>query len=162
MASYRAVLAASLLTVAIASSFVSGCTPRVASAAELDRLGTRSYARSVSEVRGAVITSLKLQGYEVVTATPRVRTAPKPIALHAVGGGGQAVGFTETMAWDIDVTAAPSGATVHAQLRGQIGDAPMKGIFYDYADNAFRDLFTKVDESLGGGGDHAARGPNRH
>lgn len=151
MSTYRAVLAASLLTVATAASVLTGCTPRVASAAELDQLGTRSYARSVADVRGAVVTALKLQGYEVVTTTPRIRTAPKPIAVHAIGGGGRAVGFEETMAWDVDVTGTPSGASVHAQLRGQIGDSPMKGVFYDYADNAFRDLFTKVEESLGAG-----------
>lgn len=135
---------------AVATSTV-GCEPprRVASPAEVEQLGTKQYpAHRPQDVRRAVVTALKLQGYEVVTESPRVRTAPKAIAIHAVGGGGRAIGFDETIAWDVDVEPSARGAIVRAQIRGQINGQPMKGLFYDYVERNCKALFADLDQSL--------------
>ncbi len=137
-------------TVVSWAATMSGCEARrMASAADVERLGTKHYpGRKPNDVRRAVVTALKLQGYTIVTESPRVRTAPKPIAVHAVGGGGRAVGFDETMAWDVDVGASSGGATARLHMRGQIRGQPMSGLFYDYVEQNCNAIFADVDASL--------------
>jgi hypothetical protein len=102
-----------------------------------------------TDVQRAIVTALKLQGYTVVTGSPRVRTAPKPIALHAVARGGRAFGFEETMAWDIEVQPSQGGSIVRANLRGEMNGQPMRGLYYEYVERSCKALFADVDDALG-------------
>ncbi|MGC4094791.1 MAG: hypothetical protein QM756_44115 [Polyangiaceae bacterium] len=128
-----------------------GCFPtrRVATAAELEQLGTRKYpGHGREEVERAVITALKLQGYDVVTTEPRIRTAPKPVATTAYGNKGSAQTFTEAVAWDIDVEGDDSSATLHATPRASVNGEPMEQVFYEWAERNFRELMKEIDASL--------------
>lgn len=66
---------------------VGGCAiRRVATTAELDQLGTRKYSNhGRDEVIKATVTALRIQGYEVITTDPRIRTAPRDVATTALG-----------------------------------------------------------------------------
>jgi hypothetical protein len=131
---------------------LTGCEPtqRLASPADLTRLGMRQYPRhQPSDVRRAIVTSLKVQGYEVVTETPRVRTAPKLLAIHGVRGGGVAQAVQETIAWDIDVQPAGDGTIVQARLQGAVSGEPLKGFYYEHAERNCKALFRDLDDSLG-------------
>src|SRR5437763_2043035 len=95
----------------LVGAWCSGCggmfaSKPVATPADFERLGTRHYPdRSHEEVSAAVVTALRLLGYDVVTTDPRIRTAPKNVAVTANGTytetSGTTQSFTEAVAWDI-------------------------------------------------------------
>ncbi|MFZ5892646.1 MAG: hypothetical protein ACOY0T_16425 [Myxococcota bacterium] len=128
-----------------------GCfsTRRVATPAELEQLGTRKYpGKSREEVMKATVTALRLQGYEVVTTDPRIRTAPKAVATSAYGGYGRAQSFTESVAWDIEVEGDDSSAVLHATPRASVNGEPMEQVYYEWAERTFRELMKEIDASL--------------
>jgi hypothetical protein len=95
---------------------------RVATPAELDQMGTRTYpGYSKDDVVKAAVTALKVQGYEIVTTDPRIRTSPKLVAVTSKASYSQTSGSAQTygqsVAWDIDVNEAPAGTTLHAVPR---------------------------------------------
>jgi hypothetical protein len=134
---------------------VAGCfsSPPVATAADLDRLGTRHYPdRSPADVTAAVGTALKLLGYQIVTTEPRIRTAPKEVATTAVGTHGQYSGsartFTETVAWDVEVHSEGTGATLRATPRASVNGMPMDQVYIEWADRTFGELMREIDGNL--------------
>jgi hypothetical protein len=140
-----------------AGCFASGPAKPVATAADLERLGTRRYKdHSAEEVSKAAVTALKLLGYEVVITEPRIRTAPKPVATTAYGtaqgGGGIArassQAFTEEVAWDIDVTADGQGAFLRAVPRAAVNGMPMEQVYVDWAERTFAELMREIDASM--------------
>lgn len=129
---------------------LAGCmTRRVATPAELEQLGTRKYSNhGREEVAKATITSLRLQGYEVVTTEPRIRTAPRDVATTAYGSANSAQSFTEAVAWDIEVTGDASSATLHATPRASVNGQPMEQVYYEWAERTFRELLKEIDANL--------------
>jgi hypothetical protein len=130
-----------------------GQQKRVATPAELDQLGTKTYpGYSKDEVQQAVMTALKVQGYEVVTADPRIRTSPKLVHVSSSASygaySGSATSYAESVAWDIDVTTTDAGATVHAVPRASVNGIAMEQMYYDYAQNTFGQLMKEIDASL--------------
>src|SRR6185369_6224229 len=88
--------------------FAAGPKKRVATPAELDQFGTRTYAGyDKAAVQQAAVTALKVQGYEVVTTEPRIRTSPKLVHVSTQAQysdyAGSSQSFAEMVAWDIDV-----------------------------------------------------------
>ena len=148
--------------VAVALVGAAGCfamapSKPVASAADLDRLGTRSYRdRKPEDVSKAAVTALKLLGYEVVTTDPRIRTAPKPVATTtygtARGAGGvaqaSAQSFTEEVAWDIDVKPEGPGVLLRAVPRAAVNGTPMEQVYVDWAERTFGELMKEIDASM--------------
>jgi hypothetical protein len=130
-----------------------GPQKRVATPAELDQLGTKSYpGYSRDEVLQAALTALKVQGYEVVTADPRLRTSPKLVHVSSSASytqtSGSSQSFAESVAWDIDVTEGKGGTTVHAVPRASVNGVPMEQMYYDYAERTFGELMKEIDASL--------------
>jgi hypothetical protein len=72
-----------ILLVLTIGAAVPGCAfmgpqKRVATPAELEQFGSRTYPGYDSKaVQLAAVTALKVQGYEIVTEEPRIRTSPK-------------------------------------------------------------------------------------
>jgi len=130
-----------------------GPQKRVATPAELDQLGTKSYpGYSKDAVQQAALTSLKVQGYEVVTTEPRIRTSPKLVHVSSSAtytqNSGSAQSFAESVAWDIDVTETKEVATVHAVPRASVNGVPMEQMYYDYAERTFGELMKEINASL--------------
>jgi hypothetical protein len=129
---------------------IGGCAiRRVATTAELDQLGTRKYTNhGREEVIKATVTALRIQGYEVVTTDPRIRTAPRDVATTAFGNAHSAQSFTEAVAWDIDVEGDTSSATLHAVPRATLNGQPMEELYYEWAERTFRELLREIDQNL--------------
>jgi hypothetical protein len=134
-----------------------GPSKPVATAADLERLGTRRYRdRTPEDVSKATMTALKLLGYEVVVSEPRIRTAPKAVATTAhgtaAGGGGvarsSAQTFTEEVAWDIDVKADGTGASLRAVPRASVNGMPMEQVYVEWAERTFAELMKEIDGNL--------------
>jgi hypothetical protein len=130
-----------------------GPQKRVATPAELDQLGTRTYpGYGKDDVQQAVIIALKVQGYEVVTAEPRIRTSPKLVHVSAASTytetSGSSRSFAESVAWDIDVKDGQPGASVHAVPRASVNGVPMEQMYYDYAERTFGEFMKEIDSSL--------------
>lgn len=134
-----------------------GCAPpppRVASAAELQQLGTKVYpGRNRDEVLAASETALKLLGYQIITTDPTIRTAPKPVATTGVASytdySGVSQTFTETVAWEISVEEAAAGTTLHARARAAVNGQPMEQVFHTWATSNYGTLMHEVDASFG-------------
>ena len=114
----RACVAALLVvTGAVALDGCMGPRPPVASMADYQRLGSRTFAgHTHDEVGAAVVVALRVIGYEVVAATPRIRTAPRTIAVGAVARGYVAQSVVESLSWDVELQDSPQGPVVHAML----------------------------------------------
>ena len=130
-----------------------GPQKRVATPAELDRLGTRSYpGYAKADVQQAAMTALKVQGYEVVTMEPRIRTSPKLVHVSSSARyseySGSSQSFAEMVAWDIDVQDGPQGATLHAVPRASVNGVAMDQMYFDYAERTFSELMKDIDGSL--------------
>jgi hypothetical protein len=127
---------------------------KVATPADLQQLGTRSYpTHSREEVVAATVTALKLLGYEVVTTDPRIRTAPKLQGVTSSATytetSGQSTAYAESVAWDIDVTPEGQGAKVHAEPRASVNGQAMEQVWYDWAAKHYGELFKEIDGSFG-------------
>jgi hypothetical protein len=138
---------------------VAGCAAlmgpqkRVATQAELDQFGTRTYpGYGKDAVQQAAITALKVQGYEIVTTEPRIRTSPKLVHLSASSTytetSGSSRSFAESVAWDIDVQDGQPGASLHAVPRASVNGMAMEQMYYDYAERTFGELMKEIDGSL--------------
>ena len=130
-----------------------GPQKRVATPAELDQLGTKSYpGYSKGDVQQAALTALKVQGYEVVTTEPRIRTSPKLVHVSSSATytehTGASQSFAESVAWDIDIAESKESATVHAVPRASVNGVPMEQMYYDYAERTFGELMKEIDASL--------------
>jgi len=130
-----------------------GPQKRVATPAELDQMGTRTYpGYSKDQVVQAAATALKVQGYEIVTTDPRIRTSPKLVHVSSTASYGQYSGsaqtYGESVAWDIDVKEAPTGTTLHAVPRASVNGMAMEQMYYDYASTTFAELMKEIDGSL--------------
>jgi hypothetical protein len=139
--------------VACAGSCAFGPQKRVATAAELDQFGTRSYPGYTKEqVQQAALTALKIQGYEVVTTEPRIRTSPKLVHVSTTATytetTGTAQSFGESVAWDIDVADADGAPKLHAVPRASVNGMAMEQMYYDYAQRTFGELMKDIDGSL--------------
>ena len=141
------------------SATVAGCAAlmgpqkRVATPAELEQLGSKTYpGYGKDEVTQATMTALKVQGYEVVTTEPRIRTSPKLVHVSASSSytetSGSSQSFAESVAWDIDVNEGQQGASVHAVPRASVNGIPMEQMYYDYAERTFNELMKDIDSSL--------------
>jgi len=125
----------------------------VATPADFERLGTRHYPdRGHDEVSTAVVTALKLLGYDVVTTDPRIRTAPKNVATTSSGTytetSGTAQSFTEAVAWDIDIQPEGSGTMLRATPRATVNGEPMTQVWEDWAERNFGALMKEIDGNL--------------
>jgi hypothetical protein len=130
-----------------------GPQKRVATQAELDQLGTRTYpGYAKDQVQQAAVTALKVQGYDVVTTEPRIRTSPKLVHVSSSATysetSGSARTFGESVAWDIDVKDGGSGASLHAVPRASVNGMAMEQMYYDYAEKTFSELMKEIDNSL--------------
>lgn len=130
-----------------------GPQKRVATPAELEQLGSRTYpGYSKDEVTKATMTALRVQGYEVVTSEPRIRTSPKLVHVSSSSSytetSGSAQSFAESVAWDIDVQDGQPGASVHAVPRASVNGVPMEQMYYDYAERTFGELMKEISASL--------------
>jgi hypothetical protein len=130
-----------------------GTQKRVATPAELEQLGTKTYpGYSKDDVQKATMTALKVQGYEVVTTEPRIRTSPKLVHVSGSSSYSETSGshqsFAESVAWDIDVNEGQQGASVHAVPRASVNGMPMEQMYYDYAARTFGELMKEIDASL--------------
>jgi hypothetical protein len=138
---------------ALTGCALTGPQKRVATPAELEQLGTRTYpGYSKDDVQKAVLTALKVQGYDVVTTDPRIRTSPQLVHVSSAASYGTYSGasssFAESVAWDIDVAEAQAGTTVHAVPRASVNGLAMEQMYYDYAQNTFGQLMKEIDASL--------------
>jgi hypothetical protein len=140
-----------LVGVLSAAVFVSGCA-RAVSPAELDQDGTRTYPRATrSQALHATIGALRTLGYEVTVVDEgqgRVKTAPRVLAVRAVGSAYVASVSEISLAWSIAVTPEGSGARIHAEPRGYVG-GESTGLNANFAHNAFQTLFGEIDDQLG-------------
>jgi hypothetical protein len=131
--------------------FAAGCT---VTPAQLATFETHDYAgRSQRQVYGAVVTSLKSLGYEVVLADKsafRVKTAPKEVMVHASGGYGTATATSDSVAWTIDVTSTASGASLHAEPRLYSAGQSIEALRLNasFADRLFNTLYGEIDSNL--------------
>lgn len=137
----------------LASACAFGPQKRVATPAELEQFGTKTYpGYTTDEVRQAALTALKVQGYDVVATEPRIRTSPKLVHVSSAASYGQTSGtaqtFGESVAWDIDVTESDAGPKVHASPRASVNGMAMEQMYYDYAERTFRELMKEIDGSL--------------
>ena len=154
LAKLSLIASAAAATAALASGcMMMGPSRPVATAVDLQRLGTRAYpGRSPDQVAQASLTALKVLGYEVVTSSPRIRTAPKDVATTAAGTYSQTAGtarsFTEAVAWDIDVEANGQGATLHATPRASVNGQPMEQVYVEWAERNFAQLMKEIDASF--------------
>jgi hypothetical protein len=142
-----------LLLALFASACAFGPPKRVATPAELDQLGTKTYpGYTTDEVRQAALTALKVQGYDVVTTDPRIRTSPKLVHVSSSASYSQTSGsartFGESVAWDIDVADGEAGPKLHATPRASVNGMAMEQMYYDYAERTFRELMKEIDGSL--------------
>jgi hypothetical protein len=148
------VLAAILVCVTATGCFgLFGPPKRVATPAELDQFGTKTFpGYSKAEVQTAAVTALKIHGYEVVTEEPRIRTAPKLVRVSGSASYSQYSGtsqsYAEKVAWDIDVKEGQPGPTLHAVPRATVNDIPMEQMYYDYAERTFGEIMRDIDSSL--------------
>lgn len=141
----------SLLACLVGCAF--GPQKRVATPAELEQLGTKSYPGYTKEqVQQAALTALKVQGYEVVATEPRIRTSPKLVHVSSQSTytetSGSAQTFGESVAWDIDVNEVGGSPTVHAVPRASVNGMAMEQMYYDYAERTFHELMKEIDSSL--------------
>ncbi len=147
-------LSAAFLFCAVATGCaLMGPQKRVATPAELDQLGTKTYpGYSKDEVQQAVMTALKVQGYDIVTTDPRIRTSPQLVHVSSAASygaySGASTSFAESVAWDIDVNEGQAGTTVHAVPRASVNGMAMEQMYYDYAQNTFGQLMKEIDASL--------------
>jgi hypothetical protein len=131
-----------------------GCfRPKVATPQKLQQLGTHRYPnRNVEEVRAAVITGLKLQGYTIVTEQPMVRTAPKLVAVTAMSSGSaysaSAQTYGESVAWDIEVQPQTGAVVVTAKHRASVNGMAMDQVYESWADTNYKQLFEAIDSSI--------------
>lgn len=70
--------------------------------------------RSAEEVLQAGVIALKLQGYEVVTTEPRVRTEPKLVGVSAYGDRWGASAYATSVAFDLSATETEGGTVAFA------------------------------------------------
>ncbi len=153
MSSRSRLSAGMVLVVALCAFGCGGPQKRVATPAELDQMGTRTYpGYGKDDVVKATVTALKVQGYEIVTTDPRIRTSPKLVHVSSTASYGQTSGsvrtYGESVAWDIDVEEAPTGVTLHAVPRASVNGMAMEYMYYDYASTTFAQLMKEIDGSL--------------
>jgi len=155
--SSRSHLSAGVILVLVLGAFgcggMFGPQKRVATPAELDQMGTRTYpGYGKEDVVKAAVTALKVQGYEIVTTDPRIRTSPKLVHVSSTASygtySGSAQTYGESVAWDIDVNEAPAGTTLHAVPRASVNGIAMEQMWYDYATTTFSQLMKEIDASL--------------
>ena len=151
-------LSASLFVgfVGMASSLVA-CAPRSITPAEIDHNGTKTfYGRDAGSVGRASVAALRTLGFDVVVTdmvAGKIKTAPKVVAVHAVGNQYAATALQDSLAWTVELVRASDGTVVRLHPRffrngqpidnSQIAAAPMN--------RAFVDLFREIDENLPGG-----------
>jgi hypothetical protein len=128
---------------------------KVASPQMLQQIGTRRYpSRSAAELRTAVVTALKLQGYDVITEQPMVRTAPKLVAVTTTASGNaysaSAQSYGESVAWDIDIQEQAGAAAVTAKHRASVNGMAMEQVFESWAKTNYKQLFEAIETSLPG------------
>ena len=131
---------------------VVGCAPPAISPAELQTLSTHTFeGRTAGDVTQATVAALKLQGYEVLDDNPRVRTVPK---LVSVTGNIDQVGNVQTygssVAWDIEITEQPGGASAHADARIAVNGVPVSNaeMSQAWARRNFPALFDEIKRNL--------------
>lgn len=96
----------------------------------------------------STVTALKILGYEVVTADPRIRTSPKAVSTMAAGSAYSATTYTEAVAWDIDVQSDAQGASVLAECRASLNGQPMEQVYLKWAEPNFKQLFKEIDANM--------------
>lgn len=151
--SLTTIIAIVIAVVACAGGCAFGPQKRVATPAELDQFGTRSYpGYAKAEVEKAALTALKIQGYEVVTTEPKIRTAPKLVHVSTTATytetTGTAQSFGESVAWDIDIADGGGAPKLHAVPRASVNGIAMDQMYYDYAERTFGELMKDIDGSL--------------
>ncbi len=148
--SMRGICAAMLVASSLLGVATVGCMgPKVATAADLKRLGTKAYpGHTREEVMQSTVTALKILGYEVVTADPRIRTSPKAVSTMAAGSAYSATTYTEAVAWDIDVQSDAQGASVLAECRASLNGQPMEQVYLKWAEPNFKQLFKEIDANM--------------
>ncbi len=145
-------LVASLL----GATSLSGCG-RAITPAELDKNGTHVFhGHQKPETVHASAIALKTLGYEVVVedvANGRVKTSPKLVTVHAVGGNGSATAIADSIQWSLEIVGTSSDSVVkahpHAFRNGlAMDDSQLQA---GAVNKAFLDLFKEIDENLGSG-----------
>ncbi|HEY5956819.1 MAG TPA: hypothetical protein VIV60_09715 [Polyangiaceae bacterium] len=145
---------AGAMALGVASVSMTGCMGgKVASPEMLRKIGARSYPNhSAAELRTAVVTALKLQGYEVVTEQPMVRTSPKLVAVTSAASGNAysatAQSYGESVAWDVDIQEQGNTALVTAKHRASVNGMAMDQVYESWAVTNYKQLFEAIDSSL--------------
>lgn len=153
----RSLVFAFTVVVAVASATpLSGCyVGPTMTPAEVKAAGTRSLpGHHKAEVVKATSLALRSLGYQVIAEdgnAGRVKTAPKPMVIHAVGGGGYATAVTSEIAWDVEIEGEAGGARVRAMPRaisaGQIYEGNWDAA---YATKAIDNVYSEIQANLGG------------
>lgn len=122
--------------------------------AEVRATGTRSLpGHRKAEVLKATSLALRSLGHQVIAedvSSGRVRTAPKAMVIHAVGGGGTAMAVSNEIAWDGAVDGEDGGVRVRATPRaisaGQVYEGNWDAA---YATEAIDDVYRDIQANLG-------------
>jgi hypothetical protein len=154
-------IGAIVVTASLVPTLGCGAGQAVATPQDLQQLGTRRYRdRTVDEVHTAVVTALKLQGYEVVTEQPMIRTSPKLVAVSATASGSaygaNAQSFGESVAWDIDVSDQAGTVVVSAKHRASVNGMAMDQVWESWAVTNYKQLFDAIESSLPKAADSAS------
>ena len=148
--------ALSALALVVSLTSLAGCG-RAITPAELDKNGTHVFhGHQKPETVHASAIALKTLGYEVVVedaASGRVKTSPKLVTVHAVGGNGSATAIADSIQWSLEIVGTSSDSVVkahpHAFRNGlALDDSQLQA---GAVNKAFVDLFKEIDENLGSG-----------
>jgi hypothetical protein len=116
---------------------------------ELKPMGTRTYpGLTGDQAEQAVTTALKVLGYEIVTTSPRIRTAPKNMITAAYYYSSSAVALIQAVAWDITVTSSDKGTTIVAEPHPTMNGQPMDKVYKDWAATNFNELFKEIEAAV--------------
>ncbi len=137
---------------ALSASTLTACDPPrppIASPADLQRLGSRYYGGYSREAGlHAAVTALRILGYEIVTTDPRIRTAPKPLSVTAVGNRYSAHTVMESVAWEIDVQEGGGRVVFNATWHLYFNGTESQNFYLEMAEGAYNQLYSEIERNF--------------
>jgi len=92
----------------------------------------------------ATVKALTILGFNVVTDEPRIRTAPKAMAV----GGTVYSRTVESFAWDISIEETPNGVKISPKPRGWVNGQAMTSFSPGWVGQAARQLYEEIEGIL--------------
>ena len=116
-------------------------------------MSSRTYRHPVGKVQTSAVNALKTLGYEVTKVDPlRVKTAPKVVAVGAVGNGYRATAIEASVAWDVRLQSSGPVVIVEANPRAFTGSQEVpKDSPWDEATltRLYETFFSELEDELG-------------